>query len=360
MANPITSHEVTYGGGQKTIHYYAAGPVNGPMVIFLHGYPATAITWKPQIEGFAATGFRIVAPDLPGSGKSTARRVLDDYCQEALVEGMVALLSATGRDAAIWVGHDWGSGVASAVATQHPEAVKALINICIPFATIERGWGQLLPYVNRELYPADEYPFGQWDYHRYYEESFDDAVAWFESDVAGLISAVASASPPRLVGSRKETDHSTARKNGGLFGGISRPPTVEQTAQAPKLVAPDVLESWIADMQKSGFYGGSAFYMHHERNAAYHSKSAPGYRLAKPALFVHGTHDLLCDTKTSRLMEPMRQLCSNLTELTIDTGHWVPLSKPGELQAGIFRFILDEVPAEWPGYWDSGYTTKHK
>lgn len=88
--------------------------------------------------------------------------------------------------------------------------------------------------------------------------------------------------------------------------------------------------------------------MHHERNPAFYGKGAPGYRLAKPALFVHGTHDLLCDTKKSRLMELMRRLCSNLTELTIDAGHWVTLAKPAELQAGIFRFILDEVPEAWP------------
>lgn len=37
--------------------------------------------------------------------------VLDDYSQEALVEGMMALLGDTGRDAAVWVGHDWGAGV---------------------------------------------------------------------------------------------------------------------------------------------------------------------------------------------------------------------------------------------------------
>ncbi|KAH9886869.1 putative epoxide hydrolase [Xylariomycetidae sp. FL2044] len=356
MSNPITSHKVIYAGGQKTIHYLAAGPVNGPMIIFLHGYPATAITWKPQIEGFAATGFRVVAPDLPGSGKSTSRRIPDDYCQEALVDGMMALLRATGRDGAIWVGHNWGSGVASAVATRHPEAVKALINICVPFATLERGWGQLIPYVNRDIYPADEYEVGQWDYHRYYEESFDEAVAWFESDIAGVISAVASAAAPGVVGSRKERDHSAARRDGGLFGGRARPWTVEQTAETPKTVAPDVLAAWIADMQASGLYGGAAFYVHHARNAAYLGPGSPGYRLARPALFVHAAHDLLCDTKTSRLVEPMRQLCDNLTEITIDAGHWVNFTKPAELQAGIFRFILDEVPEQWPGYWDSGFT----
>lgn len=105
----ITDHEVVYAGNKK-IHYLAAGPVNGPLILFIHGWPSTAITWKAQLDAFAAVGFRAIAPDMPGYGQSTARRVADDYCQEALVEGMMALLADTGRKAAIWVGHDWGSG----------------------------------------------------------------------------------------------------------------------------------------------------------------------------------------------------------------------------------------------------------
>ncbi|KAI1125272.1 Alpha/Beta hydrolase protein [Nemania abortiva] len=105
MANTttITDHEVVYANGDKKIHYLAAGPTNGPLIFFIHGWPGTGITWKAQLEAFAGIGFRAIAPDMPGYGKSTARRVLDDYCQEALVEGMMALLGDTSRDAAIYL-----------------------------------------------------------------------------------------------------------------------------------------------------------------------------------------------------------------------------------------------------------------
>lgn len=99
----LTEHDVSYADGAKKIHYLTAGPSSGPLIIFLHGWPAIALTWKHQLLTFASLGFRVIAPDMPGWGKSSARRVTADYTQEALVEGMLALLSATGRSAAVWV-----------------------------------------------------------------------------------------------------------------------------------------------------------------------------------------------------------------------------------------------------------------
>ena len=55
------------------------------------------------------------------------------------------------------------------------------------------------------------------------------------------------------------------------------------------------------------------------------------------------------------LFEPMREVCSNLTEVTIDSGHYVSHE---EFNAALIRFIVEKVPTEWPGFWDSGYTKK--
>ncbi|KAF9889378.1 hypothetical protein FE257_007488 [Aspergillus nanangensis] len=346
----ITHHTVAYAN-DKQIHYLAAGPINGPLILFIHGWPGTAITWKSQIDAFSAVGFRVVAPDMPGYGQSTARRVADDYCQEALVEGMMALLGDTGRDAAIWVGHDWGAGVTSSVATQHPEAVKALVTLCVPFHTIERGWQGFLPLVNRELYPAEEYEFGQWDYMRNYEEDFEKTIEWFDQDVAGFCKAGNQPSAP--ISTRFAAITATVRK-AGWFGGLPKPPGVELTG--PPLLPADVFDSFVGDMQKTGLWPGSAYYLHHARNAEYNGKLVG--KLDQPVMFIHAIRDVVCDTKTSRLMEPMRDACSNLTETTIEAGHFVHYEKPDEVQAAIFRFIVEELPSEWPGFWTAGYTKR--
>ncbi|KAE8363074.1 Alpha/Beta hydrolase protein [Aspergillus caelatus] len=349
----ITDHNVVYAGDKK-IHYLAAGPVDGPLVLFIHGWPGTAITWKAQIDAFASVGFRAIAPDMPGYGQSTARRVVDDYCQEAIVEGMMALLADTGRDAAIWVGHDWGAGVTSSVATQHPEVVKALVNLSVPFHTIERGWQGFLPFVNRELYPADEYEFGQWDYMKNWEENFEKTVEWFDRDVAGFCKA--SLQPSMPPSSRFAQLTANVRKAGGWMGGAPKPPSVDMTG--PPVLPAEVFDSFVQDMEKTGFWPGSAYYLHHARNAEYNGKRDG--KLDQPVLFIHDARDVVCDTITSGLVEPMRENCSNLTEVTIDAGHFAQYEKPEEVQAAIFRFIVEELPTEWPGFRTAGYTKKKK
>lgn len=343
----ISEHDVTYADN-KHIHYYAAGPVNGPLIIFLHGWPATGITWKFQIDTFAGLGFRVIAPDMPGYGQSTARRVVEDYSQEALVEGMMALLADTGRDAAVWVGHDWGAGVTSSVAAQHPNAVKALVNMCVPYHTIELGWDGFLPLVNRDLYAADEYPYGQWDYMRNWEVNFDKAVEWFEQDPAGVCSVAlqkSSAPPTRF------SNFATVQKV-GWFGGLPKPPSVDQLG--PPLLPEREFNIFVKDMQRTGFWSGSAYYSNHKRNAAYNSKAPDGGKLKQPVLFIQAEWDTVCDTKTSALASPMRSVCSNLTEVSIETGHWVPIERPEEVNAALVKFILEKLPSEWPGYTASG------
>ena len=65
MAPPLEDHEVTYGENKK-IFYHASGPSDGPLLIFVHGWPAIGKLWKPQMDAFSSMGFRCVAPDMPG------------------------------------------------------------------------------------------------------------------------------------------------------------------------------------------------------------------------------------------------------------------------------------------------------
>jgi soluble epoxide hydrolase/lipid-phosphate phosphatase len=103
------------------IFYLSAGPKNGPLLILVHGWPSIAETWKPQITAFAALGFRVVAPDMRGYGRSTATRVVHDYRMERIVTDMLMLLAHLQRREATWIGHDWGAGVVWALAAHHPE-----------------------------------------------------------------------------------------------------------------------------------------------------------------------------------------------------------------------------------------------
>lgn len=353
----ITEHDVSYADGAKTIHYLAAGPPSGPLIIFLHGWPGIGLTWKHQLQAFASLGFRSIAPDMPGWGKSTHRRVISDYTQEALVEGMLALLAANGESAAIWVAHDWGAGVGSSLAAQHPEVIKALVLLCIPYKSAELGLGHLVSLVDRTIYPEDQYPFGQWDYMKYYEESFDKCVADFEANIPGLSKILLAGPPPEGYSPEvmsKPAFTAAVRKNGGLFGGGPAPPA---EALPTPLHAGEVFDTFCQVTEETGVWGGSAYYMNHKANEVYNSQAPNGGRLGKdkPVLFIHAKFDAIGATLGTRLSEPMREACENLTEVTVAAGHNVHWEKPIEVNAAIARFLAQEAEENWPGYTVSGY-----
>lgn len=357
MAN-ITEHDVSYADGTKKIHYLAAGPSSGPLMIFLHGWPAIALTWKHQMLTFASLGFRAIAPDMPGWGKSSARHVTTDYTQEALVEGMLALLSATGRSAAVWVAHDWGAGVASSLAAHHPAAVQALVLLCVPYKSLEMGLDHLVSFVDRSIYPADEYPYGQWDYMAYYEEAFEECVKQLEANVPAFCKSVWPRPPEpngyNAADAFKPAFTASIRKTRGRFGGTPAPPA--DTLPAP-LLEGEVFDAFVKATQDTGLWGGSAYYMNHKANAAYNGQAPHAGKLGrdKPVLFIHAKFDFVCATLTTRLVDPMREACENLTEVTVEAGHNVHFEKPEEVNAAVARFLVEEAKAIWPGYKDSGY-----
>jgi soluble epoxide hydrolase / lipid-phosphate phosphatase len=97
--------------GQGPLSYLEAGPATRPLVVLVHGWPATAMTWTPQITALAAAGYRVIAPDMRGYGHSFTPRPSSSYALRHLVADLLSVLHTTGRTSAIWIGHDWGAAV---------------------------------------------------------------------------------------------------------------------------------------------------------------------------------------------------------------------------------------------------------
>lgn len=111
-----------------------SGPEDGAVVLLLHGFPDSHALWSSQIGCLSSQGCRVLAPDLPGFGKSDRPDVLDQYKTENIVETMCAMLDELhiSRKATL-VGHDWGAAVAWQMAFTHPERVERL-------AVLSVGW----------------------------------------------------------------------------------------------------------------------------------------------------------------------------------------------------------------------------
>jgi pimeloyl-ACP methyl ester carboxylesterase len=104
----LTLKQRTFSSSRQKTCYIECGPLNGPLMIFLHGWPSISWMWRAQIDAFAADGWRCVAPDLRGYGGSSAPAANDAYTIEEIVADMAELHDHCGGRPAIWVGHDWG------------------------------------------------------------------------------------------------------------------------------------------------------------------------------------------------------------------------------------------------------------
>src|SRR5918911_645479 len=88
--------------------YLACGDAEATPIIFVHGWPELSLSWRHQLPVFGGLGFRAIAPDMRGYGRSSVYKRHEDYALEHAVQDMLELLNALGREKAVWVGHDWG------------------------------------------------------------------------------------------------------------------------------------------------------------------------------------------------------------------------------------------------------------
>ena len=115
-------HRTTLGG--RTVAYGDAG--DGPAVVFLHGWGLTARSYAQAFPLIAATGSRVIAPALPGFGRSDPLE--GEYTFPRLAAWILELLDTLDlREGVTLVGHSFGGAVATATAWEEPERLRALV-----------------------------------------------------------------------------------------------------------------------------------------------------------------------------------------------------------------------------------------
>ena len=236
--------------------YLACGVEAAPLIVFVHGWPELSISWRHQLPCFADLGFRTVAPDMRGYGRSSVYPRHEDYALAHIVTDMIELLDALHRDKAIWVGHDWGSPVVWSVASHHPERCLGVASLCVPYLAKGFAVETLLPLVDRAVYPEAQYPAGQWEYQLFYEESFDKARATFEANVRNTVKTLFRKGNPGGKGKPSRT--ALARRDGGWFGGTGQAPDVPMDGDV--LTEEDLLK-YVAALEANGFFGPDSWYM---------------------------------------------------------------------------------------------------
>ena len=113
----------------------AGAPARGnaaETVVLLHGFPEFCYSWRHQMPALAAAGWRALAPDLRGYGRSPHPPRVKDYRIDLLAADVAALIRRECGGKAHVVGHDWGGVVAWHLSMHHPESVDRLVILNAP------------------------------------------------------------------------------------------------------------------------------------------------------------------------------------------------------------------------------------
>jgi len=126
---PELKHETIEANGIR-LHVARAG--EGPLMLFLHGFPEYWAMWRPFLEHFGARGRCAVAPDMRGYNLSDKPAEVEAYKAKHLIADVLALAAHYTREPFVLVAHDWGGAVAWGVALAHPERLARLVMINSP------------------------------------------------------------------------------------------------------------------------------------------------------------------------------------------------------------------------------------
>jgi pimeloyl-ACP methyl ester carboxylesterase len=302
-------------------------------MIFLHGWPQIGLIWRAQMEELAVDGWHCIAPDMRGYGKSSAPSETSAYTVKEIVADMIELHEHLGDGAAVWVGHDWGSPIAAQLTAIHPDRSRGLVLISVAYSPEGFALPKLVALVDRNLYPADQYPDGQWNYFHFYQTHFEQAVSDFDADIEATLGSVFRSGNPAVVGKVSPTAGVT--RNGGRYGAAHRAPA---TAPDPALWPSADFDVLVKAYRANGFRPVNAWYLNDEANIAYAHTAREGGRIRQPVLFINGDWDPICDITRSALGDPMRQACTNLTVANLEGGHWLPLECKTEVVEAIRRW----------------------
>lgn len=131
MSAPSPGRITSYRHDGLTFDVLDEGPLDGEVVVLLHGFPERATCWREVAPRLHAQGYRTVAPDQRGYSRGARPRRRRDYRLEHLVGDVRALVDEIGGPVHL-VGHDWGAAVGWGVAAAHPDVVRTWTAVSVP------------------------------------------------------------------------------------------------------------------------------------------------------------------------------------------------------------------------------------
>jgi epoxide hydrolase A/B len=305
-------------GNQPSISLTVHEAGDGPAVVFCHGFPELAYSWRHQLPAVAAAGFHAIAPDQRGYADSSAPHSVTDYGLTELTGDMAGMLDALKIDRAIFVGHDWGGFVAWAMPLLYPDRTAGVVGVCTPYMAIPPT-AVMRAMVNGK----DERMYIVWFQEPGQAESVMDSKARLIFD--------------RLMRAPLSPEESAKRMMAG--GELDMNPfrrIEELKAETATIVTAEELDTYVHAFEKSGFRGGINWYRNIDRNLREHPEIGVA-KLDLPCLMITAEWD---GALPPRMAAGMPALCSDLEMHNIErAGHWVQQEFPDEVNRTIVDWL---------------------
>ncbi|AQZ95717.1 alpha/beta fold hydrolase [Halopseudomonas phragmitis] len=294
----------------------------GPVALFIHGWPECWYSWRRQMVALANAGYRAIAPDMPGFGETDALDSIEQYNAVRICEFMrELLLQASGGSPVVLIGHDWGAINCWQFTLRHPELVSRLVNMSVPLHPVsERSPITQL----REHFQNDFF------YQLYFQQP-GVAEAEFDADPEGILRALYCSPdtprhPPILGRSISE--------GGGWIGRLGKP------RQQPAWLSDEALAYYIDTYRHSGFAGGINYY----RNLDENWRLMQPYRehqITCPVLFLVGSGDsTIRGADEDRLRKMMGKRIPDLQILMLPgKGHWIQSEAVEQVNTALLSFV---------------------
>ncbi|MBW5248499.1 alpha/beta hydrolase [Streptomyces sp. P01-B04] len=289
---------------------------SGPLVLLVHGFPESWYSWRHQLPVLAAAGYRAVALDVRGYGRSSRPAAADAYRLLDLAEDNVAVVRALGEESAVVVGHDWGSNIAAASALLHPEVFRAVALLSVPYAP--PGGPRPTEVFHHIGGPEQEF------YVSYFQEP-GRAEAEMEPDVRGWLAGFYAALSADTMPAADEPDpHFVARVGGRLRDRFP-------AGVLPAWLSEDDLDVYAGEFERTGMTGALNRYRNMDRDWADLARY-DGAPIGQPSLFIGGA----ADASTTWMADAIDAFPTTLPALTAShlldgCGHWIQQERPDEV-----------------------------
>ncbi len=311
MAQPTTvaTHRLVPSPAGR-IHLVEQGV--GPLVLLVHGFPESWYSWRHQLPALAAAGYRAVAVDVRGYGRSSRPGDTDAYRMLELVEDSAAVVHALGEESGVIVGHDWGSAIAANSALTRPDVFRAVGLLSVPYTP--RG-GPRPSEVFAQMGGDEEF------YVSYFQHP-GRAESEIEPDVRGWLAGFyAALSADTMPAADSSSPHFVSR------GGTLRE---RFPAERPGWLSESDLDVCAGEFERTGLTGALNRYRNMDRDWA-DLAGFDGAPLTQPSLFIGGS----LDASTTWLADAIAAYPVTLPGLVSShildgCGHWVQQERPAE------------------------------